>query len=63
MLLDNLLPVLQDGIIIDKVRAVNYYLDKFQSQGNSQSEQLFAIKGYWRALTGVDTSMSKGKLR
>ena len=63
MLLDYLLPILQDSIITDKVRAVNYYLGKFQSQGNSQSEQLFAIKGYWRAVRGVDTSMSKGKLR
>ena len=33
----------QDSIITDKVRAVNHYLGKFQSQGNSQSEQLFAI--------------------
>ena len=63
MLLDYLLPILQDSIITDKVRAVSHYLGKFQSQGNSQSEQLFAIKGYWRALRGVDTSMSKGKLR
>ena len=63
MLLDYLLPILQDSIITDKVRAVNHYLGKFQSQGNSQSEQLFAIMGYWRALRGVDTSMSKGKLR
>ena len=63
MLLDYLLPVLQDSINTDKVRAVNHYLGKFQSQGNSQSEKLFAIKGYWKALRGVDTSMSKGKLR
>ena len=63
MLLDYLLPILQDSIITYKVRAVNHYLGKFQSQGNSQSEQLFAIKGYWRALRGVDTSMAKGKLR
>ena len=42
-LLDYLLPILQDSIITDKVRAVNHYLGKFQSQGNSQSEQLFAI--------------------
>ena len=39
MLLDYLLPILQDSIIT----AVNHYLGKFQSQGNSQSEQLFAI--------------------
>ena len=45
MLLDYLLPILQDSIITDKVRAVNHYLEKFQSQGNSQSEQLFAIYG------------------
>ena len=63
MLLDYLLPIVQDSIITDKIRAVNHYLGKFQSQGNSQSEQLFAIQGYWRALRGVDTSMSKGKLR
>ena len=62
MLLDYLLPILQDTIT-DKVRAVNHYLGKFQSQGNSQSEQLFAIQGHWRALKGVDTSMLKGKLR
>ena len=43
MLLVCLLPILQDSIIADKVRAVNHYLGKFQSQGNSQSEQLFAI--------------------
>ena len=63
MLLDYLLPILQDSIITDKVRAVNHYLGKFQSKGNSQSEQLFAIWGYWGALRGVDTLMSKGKLR
>ena len=63
MLLDYRLPVLQDSINTDKVRAVNHYLYKFQSKGNSQPEQLFAIQGYWRALRGVDTSMSKGKLR
>ena len=46
MLLDYLLPILQDSIITDKVRAVNHYLGKFQPHGNSQSEQLFAILGY-----------------
>ena len=45
MLLDYLLPILQDSIITDKVRAVNHYLGKYQSQGNSQSEQLFVIYG------------------
>ena len=34
MLLDYLYPILQDSIITDKVRAVNHYLDKFQSEGN-----------------------------
>ena len=63
MLLDYLLSILQDSIIADKVRAVNHYLGKFQSLGNSQSEQLLAIWGYWRALRGVGTSISKGKLR
>ena len=63
MLLDYLLPILQDSIITDKVRAVNHYLGKFQSQGNSQSEQFLSFMGYWRALRDVDTSMSKGKLR
>ena len=62
MLMDYLLPILQDSIITDKVRTVNHYLGKFQSQGNSQSEQLFAIQGCWRALRGVDSSMAKGKL-
>ena len=63
MLLDYLLPILQDSIITDEVKAVNHYLGKFQSQGNSQSEQLLVMLGHWRALRGVDTSMSKGKLR
>ena len=45
MLLDYLLPIFQDSICTDKVRAVNHYLGKFQSQGNSQSEQLFVIYG------------------
>ena len=35
MLLDYLLPILQDSIITGKDRAVNHYLGKFQSQGNS----------------------------
>ena len=60
MLLDYILPIIQDSINTDKVRGVNHhYISKFQSHGNSQSEQLFAISGYWRALRGVDTSMSK----
>ena len=63
MLLDYLLPMLQDSITTDKIRAVNHYLGKFQSQGNSQLEQSFAIYGYWTALRDVDTSMAKGKLR
>ena len=63
MLLDYLLPILQDSIITDKVRAVNHYLGKFQSQGNSQSEQFLSFMGYWRALRGVDTTMSEVKLR
>ena len=45
MLLNYLLPILQDSIITDKVEAVNNYLAKSQSQGNSQSEQLFVISG------------------
>ena len=45
MLLDYQLPILQDSIITVKVRAVNHYLGKFQSYGNSQSEQVFAING------------------
>ena len=63
MLLDYLLPTLQDSIITGKVRAINHYLGKFQSQDTSQSEQLLAIWGYWRTLRDVDTSKSKGKLR
>ena len=43
MLLDYLLPILQDSITNDKARAFNHYLGKFQSQGNSQSEQFFTI--------------------
>ena len=43
MLLDYLLPILKDNIITDNVRAVNHYLGKFQSLGNSQSEKLFVI--------------------
>ena len=45
MLQDYLLPILQDSIITDKVRAVNHYLGKFQSQGNSQSEQFLPFRG------------------
>ena len=43
MLLDYLLPILQDSIITDMVRPVNLYLGKYQTWGNSQSEQLFVI--------------------
>ena len=39
MLLDYLLPILQDSIITDKVTAVNHYVGKFQSKGNRQSEK------------------------
>ena len=45
MLLDYLLPVLQDSIVSDKVRAVNYYLGKFQSQGNSQHNSCLPFRG------------------
>ena len=45
-------------IITKLIRTVNHFTGLFILPINSQSDQLFGIKGYWRAAEGVYISVS-----